>query len=193
MTVKSCHNRLAGKPQAQVREGRLAYRRLTVSRRNVAPLSPFYWFVAKPEITTRRVAPVPRSWGPGRHPNRRLPLGGWPRSLAIGDRGDTQTEDCLSVNNIETAGRTTGDLDPSYDQYFQGRLLSILTILDKLYIFCYFVLMPTVSATYAKQNFAAMLDAAQHEPVLIQRHGAGGPGPSQLGTGETPKPEITSQ
>jgi prevent-host-death family protein len=31
--------------------------------------------------------------------------------------------------------------------------------------------MPTVSATYAKQNFAAMLDAAQHEPVLIQRHG----------------------
>jgi prevent-host-death family protein len=30
--------------------------------------------------------------------------------------------------------------------------------------------MPTVSATYAKQNFAAMLDAAQHEPVHIQRH-----------------------
>jgi antitoxin Phd len=30
--------------------------------------------------------------------------------------------------------------------------------------------MPTVSATHAKQNFAAMLDAAQHEPVRIQRH-----------------------
>jgi len=30
--------------------------------------------------------------------------------------------------------------------------------------------MPTVSATYAKQNFAAMLDAAQREPVCIQRH-----------------------
>jgi prevent-host-death family protein len=31
--------------------------------------------------------------------------------------------------------------------------------------------MSTVSATHAKQNFAAMLDAAQHEPVRIQRHG----------------------
>jgi prevent-host-death family protein len=31
--------------------------------------------------------------------------------------------------------------------------------------------MQTVSATYAKQNFAAMLDAAQHEPVMIKRHG----------------------
>lgn len=30
--------------------------------------------------------------------------------------------------------------------------------------------MPTVSATYAKQNFAAVLDQSQHEPVLIQRH-----------------------
>jgi prevent-host-death family protein len=30
--------------------------------------------------------------------------------------------------------------------------------------------MPTVSATHAKQNFAAMLDAAQHEPVRIRRH-----------------------
>jgi prevent-host-death family protein len=30
--------------------------------------------------------------------------------------------------------------------------------------------MPTVSATYAKQNFAAMVDAAQREPVKIQRH-----------------------
>ena len=30
--------------------------------------------------------------------------------------------------------------------------------------------MPTISATHAKQNFAAMLDAAQHEPVRIQRH-----------------------
>ena len=30
--------------------------------------------------------------------------------------------------------------------------------------------MPTVSATHAKQNFAAMLDQAQREPVRIQRH-----------------------
>lgn len=30
--------------------------------------------------------------------------------------------------------------------------------------------MPTVSATHAKQNFAAVLDAAQREPVRIQRH-----------------------
>jgi prevent-host-death family protein len=30
--------------------------------------------------------------------------------------------------------------------------------------------MPTVSATHAKQNFAAMLDAAQREPVRIRRH-----------------------
>jgi prevent-host-death family protein len=30
--------------------------------------------------------------------------------------------------------------------------------------------MPTVSATQAKQNFAAMLDKAQREPVRIQRH-----------------------
>lgn len=30
--------------------------------------------------------------------------------------------------------------------------------------------MPTVSATHAKQNFAAMIDAAQREPVRIQRH-----------------------
>jgi prevent-host-death family protein len=30
--------------------------------------------------------------------------------------------------------------------------------------------MPTISATHAKQNFAAMLDAAQREPVRIQRH-----------------------
>jgi len=30
--------------------------------------------------------------------------------------------------------------------------------------------MPTVSATHAKQNFAAMVDAAQREPVKIQRH-----------------------
>jgi len=45
-----------------------------------------------------------------------------------------------------------------------------LTILDKLYIFCYSVLMPTVSATYAKQNFAAILDLSQREPVQIRRH-----------------------
>lgn len=30
--------------------------------------------------------------------------------------------------------------------------------------------MPSVSATHAKQNFAAMLDAAQREPVRIRRH-----------------------
>lgn len=30
--------------------------------------------------------------------------------------------------------------------------------------------MPTMSATQAKQNFAAMIDAAQREPVRIQRH-----------------------
>jgi prevent-host-death family protein len=30
--------------------------------------------------------------------------------------------------------------------------------------------MSTVSATHAKQNFAALLDAAQRGPVVIQRH-----------------------
>ncbi len=30
--------------------------------------------------------------------------------------------------------------------------------------------MTTVSATYAKQNFAAIIDAAQREPVRIRRH-----------------------
>jgi prevent-host-death family protein len=30
--------------------------------------------------------------------------------------------------------------------------------------------MPTVSATYAKRNFGAMIDAAQSEPVHIARH-----------------------
>jgi prevent-host-death family protein len=30
--------------------------------------------------------------------------------------------------------------------------------------------MPTVSATHAKQNFAAIIDQAQREPVWIQRH-----------------------
>jgi len=30
--------------------------------------------------------------------------------------------------------------------------------------------MITVSATYAKQNFAAIIDAAQREPVRIRRH-----------------------
>jgi prevent-host-death family protein len=30
--------------------------------------------------------------------------------------------------------------------------------------------MPTVSATHAKQNFAAILDQAQREPVHIRRH-----------------------
>ena len=45
-----------------------------------------------------------------------------------------------------------------------------MTILDKMYIFCYSVLMQTVSATYAKQNFAAILDLSQREPVQIRRH-----------------------
>ncbi len=31
--------------------------------------------------------------------------------------------------------------------------------------------MRTISATEAKQNFAAVLDSAQREPVLIRRHG----------------------
>lgn len=48
--------------------------------------------------------------------------------------------------------------------------MSKLTILDKMYIFYYSVSMPTVSATYAKQNFAAILDQSQREPVRIQRH-----------------------
>ena len=48
--------------------------------------------------------------------------------------------------------------------------MSKLTILDKMYIFYYSVSMPTVSATYAKQNFAAILDQYQREPVRIQRH-----------------------
>jgi prevent-host-death family protein len=30
--------------------------------------------------------------------------------------------------------------------------------------------MPSISATKASQNFAALLDAAQREPVRIQRH-----------------------
>jgi prevent-host-death family protein len=30
--------------------------------------------------------------------------------------------------------------------------------------------MPTVSATHAKQDFAAMLDQSRREPVRIQRH-----------------------
>jgi prevent-host-death family protein len=30
--------------------------------------------------------------------------------------------------------------------------------------------MPTVSATHAKQNFAALLDQVQREPVTIRRH-----------------------
>lgn len=45
--------------------------------------------------------------------------------------------------------------------------------LDNLYnliIFCEDEAMLKVSATYAKQNFAAILDQAQREPVRIQRH-----------------------
>jgi len=45
-----------------------------------------------------------------------------------------------------------------------------MTILDKVYNFCYSLLMQTVSATYAKQNFAAILDQSQREPVQIRRH-----------------------
>ena len=48
--------------------------------------------------------------------------------------------------------------------------MSKLTILDKLYIFCYSFPMQTVSATHAKQNFAAVLDLSQREPVQIRRH-----------------------
>lgn len=36
--------------------------------------------------------------------------------------------------------------------------------------FDYTGFMPTVSATQAKQNFAALLDEAQRAPVRIQRH-----------------------
>jgi PHD/YefM family antitoxin component YafN of YafNO toxin-antitoxin module len=36
--------------------------------------------------------------------------------------------------------------------------------------FVYYVSMQTVSATYAKQNFAAVLDLSQREPVQIRRH-----------------------
>ena len=39
-----------------------------------------------------------------------------------------------------------------------------------MYIFCYSLNMQTVSATHAKQNFAAILDQSQREPVRIQRH-----------------------
>jgi len=49
-------------------------------------------------------------------------------------------------------------------------ILYNLSILYKLYIFRYNGVMHTVSATYAKQNFAAILDSAQREPVMIRRH-----------------------
>jgi len=42
--------------------------------------------------------------------------------------------------------------------------------LYKLYILSIILGMTTVSATYAKQNFAAMIDAAQRGPVRIRRH-----------------------
>jgi prevent-host-death family protein len=42
--------------------------------------------------------------------------------------------------------------------------------MDKMYILIYDGIMPTVSATYAKQNFAEMIDTAQREPVCIRRH-----------------------
>ena len=42
--------------------------------------------------------------------------------------------------------------------------------LYKLCIFVYYISMPTVSATHAKQNFAAILDQAQRGPVHIRRH-----------------------
>lgn len=52
-------------------------------------------------------------------------------------------------------------------------LLVNLSKIDKLYnliILAYHGNMPSVSATHAKQNFAALLDAAQREPVRIRRH-----------------------
>lgn len=42
--------------------------------------------------------------------------------------------------------------------------------LDKLSILYYFQSMNIVSATQAKQNFAALIDAAQRGPVHIRRH-----------------------
>jgi prevent-host-death family protein len=42
--------------------------------------------------------------------------------------------------------------------------------LDKLSILYYSLSMNTVSATQAKQNFAALIDAAQRGPVHIRRH-----------------------
>jgi prevent-host-death family protein len=45
--------------------------------------------------------------------------------------------------------------------------------IDKMYILvilAYPIFMQRVSATEAKQNFAAMLDKAQREPVRIRRH-----------------------
>jgi prevent-host-death family protein len=48
--------------------------------------------------------------------------------------------------------------------------LYILSNLYKMYIFDRLRGLRTVSATHAKQNFAAMVDAAQREPVRIQRH-----------------------
>jgi antitoxin Phd len=42
--------------------------------------------------------------------------------------------------------------------------------IDKLSILYYPQSMTTVSATQAKQNFAALIDAAQRGPVRIRRH-----------------------
>ena len=46
----------------------------------------------------------------------------------------------------------------------------ILSNLYKMYIFRLLGSMTTVSATHAKQNFAAILDQSQREPVRIQCH-----------------------
>jgi prevent-host-death family protein len=48
--------------------------------------------------------------------------------------------------------------------------MNILDKIVKLDILVYIGRMPTMSATQAKQNFAALIDAAQREPVRIQRH-----------------------
>jgi prevent-host-death family protein len=51
--------------------------------------------------------------------------------------------------------------------YFNLSKIDKLIILDKLIIM---MIMATISATEAKQKFAALIDTAQREPVRIQRH-----------------------
>jgi prevent-host-death family protein len=52
------------------------------------------------------------------------------------------------------------ELDKSY----------ISSKLDKVYNLYYSWFMRTISATEAKQNFAALIDSAQREPIIIRRH-----------------------